>query len=103
MFIVIWKYEVRPKLSDAFVAAYAPDGEWANLFRRSDEFLGVELLEDDSPGGYTTIDRWRNEDAWRAFMNDHAAAYRDLDRRLDHLTITEQLVSRGPTIDRTHQ
>ena len=44
--IVVWEFQVKAECVPEFVGAYGPDGEWARLFRRSPEFLGVELLGD---------------------------------------------------------
>ena len=43
-YIVVWEFQVKKECQAEFVAAYGPDGDWARLFRRSPEFLGVELL-----------------------------------------------------------
>ena len=43
-YIVVWEFQVKAECEAEFVAAYGPDGEWARLFRRSPEFLGIELL-----------------------------------------------------------
>ncbi len=43
-YIVVWEFQVKTECEAEFVAAYGPDGEWARLFMRSPEFLGVELL-----------------------------------------------------------
>ena len=57
VFVIIWRYVVRPELVDDFVAAYGPDGLWAELFNRSPEFIDVELVADDASAGFVTIDR----------------------------------------------
>jgi hypothetical protein len=98
VFVIIWRYEVQPSRAGEFVAAYGPDGEWARLFHHSSDFIGVDLVADDPPNSYVTIDRWQTEAAWHDFMDRHRSRYEQLDRRLDELTITEQLVSRGSTI-----
>lgn len=96
--MIIWAYEVQPSRTDEFIDAYGPDGEWARLFRRSPDFIGVELIANDMPNRYTTIDRWETETAWHDFMDQNGFIYREMDRRLDSLTTTERLISRGPTI-----
>ena len=72
MFIVVWQFEIAEEKIAAFEAAYSPEGAWAQLFRTSPEYRGTELLRDAYiPGTYFTIDRWRSEEAFRAFRKDH--------------------------------
>ena len=93
MFVVIWQFEIAEEEVVAFEAAYGPEGNWAQLFRRSPEYLGTELLKDAYvAGSYLTIDRWNSEEAFRAFRKDHDAAYEELDRACDSLTHKETRV-----------
>ncbi len=90
MFVVVWQFEIAEENVSAFEAAYGPEGSWARLFRSSPEYHGTELLRDAYiPGSYLTIDRWANEDAFRAFRRDHDAEYEQLDRSCDALTSRE--------------
>jgi len=93
MFVVVWRFEIAEEKVGEFEAAYGPEGNWAQLFRRSAEHLGNELLRDAyAPGAYLTIDRWVSEEAFRAFRKDHDAAYEELDRTCDALTEKETRV-----------
>jgi heme-degrading monooxygenase HmoA len=93
MFVVVWQFEIAEEKMAAFEAAYGPEGDWARLFRSSPEYLGTELLRDAYiSGSYLTIDRWRSEDAFRAFRKDHDGAYEELDRACDALTQKETRV-----------
>ena len=90
MFVVVWQFEIAEEKIAAFEAAYGPDGRWARLFRSSSDYLGTELLRDAYiPGLYLTIDRWHNEEAFRAFRKNHDEAYESLDRACDLLTAKE--------------
>ena len=90
MFVVIWQFEVAQNKIAEFEAAYGADGAWAKLFRTSPHYLGTELLRDAYiPGSYVTIDRWKNEEAFRAFRRQHDHAYEVLDRACDALTSRE--------------
>jgi heme-degrading monooxygenase HmoA len=90
MFVVIWQFEIAEEKIAGFEAAYGAEGAWAQLFRTSPDYLGTELLHDAYiPGNYLTIDRWSNEDAFRAFRKDHDADYESLDRACDALTSHE--------------
>ena len=95
MFVIVWKYAVRPEAVDDFRAVYGPDGDWARLFRRSPGFLGVELIADERDHSFLTIDRWVSETAFAAFMDAERDGYEILDHGLAALTESEQLVFRG--------
>jgi hypothetical protein len=44
MYVVLWRFRPREGRQSEFERAYGPSGEWALLFRRSDGYLGTELL-----------------------------------------------------------
>lgn len=93
MYVIIWRYRVDPAERAKFEKAYGPQGEWAKFFSASPDYLGTELLADDErPGEYVTIDRWRSEEACSGFLADHEADYDRLDRRFQALTLTENRV-----------
>ena len=93
MFVVVWQFEIAEEKVAAFETAYGPEGNWAQLFRRSPEYRGTELLRDAYvAGAYLTIDRWTSEEAFRAFRKDSDAAYEELDRACDALTEKETRV-----------
>jgi hypothetical protein len=83
----IWEYEVPPSQEAAFLAHYAPDGTWVELFRRSSEYLATELYRDRlRPERFLTIDHWRTEAAFRDFRRRYAAEFEALDSRCARLT-----------------
>ncbi|HMQ94861.1 MAG TPA: antibiotic biosynthesis monooxygenase [Amaricoccus sp.] len=93
MHVIIWAYEVSDSQRACFEEAYGAKGDWAELFRRADGYLGTELLRDDQdPSRYFTIDRWRKEADRERFMSDWGAAYRDLDKQCEAFTTGETLV-----------
>jgi len=90
MFVVVWQFEIAEEKIPAFEASYGPEGNWAQLFRSSPDYLGTELLRDAHiTGSYLTIDRWASDEAFRSFRKDHDAAYEELDRSCDALTSRE--------------
>lgn len=90
MFVVVWQFEIAEEKTAAFEAAYEPEGSWAQLFRKSPEYRGTELLRNAYvPSNYLTIDRWASEEAFRAFRKSHDADYETLDRACDALTTRE--------------
>ena len=93
MFVVVWQFEIAEEKVAAFERAYGPEGSWAQLFRKSPEYLGTELLRDAYVSGvYLTIDRWANEEGFRNFRKQNDAAYEELDRACDALTEKETRV-----------
>ena len=96
--IVVWEFQVKAGCEAEFIAAYGPDGEWARLFRRSQEFLGVELLGSvGNAGRFFTLDHWCSASAMDAFMSANATAYDVLDRRFTSLTVWERRIGGFPS------
>lgn len=83
-YVIVWTYDVPPAVADGFVAAYGPDGDWAQLFAKGAGFIGVELYRDGD--SFLTIDRWLSEEAFHAFQADFGEQYRALDAKLAHLS-----------------
>ena len=89
MLAILWRYQVRPEALAAFDRAYGPDGDWALLFGRAEGYLGTELYR--GPGGARlTIDRWRGEADFDAFMSAHRVDYEALDRATEGWTLEER-------------
>ena len=101
---MVWQFSLSSEHELAFRDAYSPDGAWAELFSRADGYLGTELVQGESPGCYTTIDRWTGRQAYDRFMGEFAAEYARLDKSFAEITESETLVvrgeiSRGPSSD----
>jgi heme-degrading monooxygenase HmoA len=83
----IWEYEVPPSQEAEFLAHYAPDGTWVELFRRSVGHLATELYRDRRrPERFVTIDHWSTEAAFREFRSKFATEFDALDRQCARLT-----------------
>ena len=96
MYLILWQFEVAPEKRAEFVRCYSSDGDWAQLFSRSVEWQGTELLvvEGDARS-FFTIDRWTTPGAWERFKAIHAADYDALDRKCEGLTLSEQRIGAG--------
>jgi heme-degrading monooxygenase HmoA len=82
VYAIVFEYRVPPGGIDRFERAYGADGGWAAFFRRSDAYLGTDLYRHaDVSGRYVLVDRWVSEDAYRSFLEEHAAEFDELDRR----------------------
>jgi hypothetical protein len=96
-YIVVWEFQVKAECEAEFVAAYGPDGEWARLFRRSPEFLGVELLGSvRNSARFFTLDQWTSAAEMDGFLAANATAYDVLDRRFSSLTVWERRIGGFP-------
>jgi heme-degrading monooxygenase HmoA len=86
----VWRYRVAEPQRAEFERRYGADGDWAQLFRLADGYLGTQLLRDPlAPGTYLTLDRWRSAADFQAFQGRFGAQYAALDRACDALTREE--------------
>ena len=96
-YLVVREFQVKREREAEFMAAYGPDGEWARLFRRSPEFLGLELVESvGSPRRFMTFDHWASANGFEAFCVANAIAYESLNQRLQGLTEWERRIGGFP-------
>jgi heme-degrading monooxygenase HmoA len=86
-YVIVWTYDVPLHATDHFIAAYGPDGDWAQLFAKGAGFLGVELYREGQT--FLTLDRWLSEAAFNAFQAAFGAHYQALDTKLAHLTSSQ--------------
>jgi hypothetical protein len=78
----IWEFQVKSDALAKFEAIYGPEGDWAQLFRRSPEYRGTVLVRDaDRRGRYLTIDHWISREALQQFKRDYHADYAALDQK----------------------
>lgn len=92
-FIYIWEYRVRDEDRERFHRHYGPEGSWVRLFRQADGYVNTMLyhdLEDDQR--FVTVDQWRSEAAFRAFRERFSAAFDELDRVGETLTLDERCI-----------
>ena len=91
MIALIWRYEVKDEARAAFEATYGPTGAWAQLFARHGGFRGTELFRADD-GSYLTLDVWRSQEDFDAFMAEHKIDYDALDRGTEDWTRSEHRI-----------
>lgn len=72
----------RPGKEVEFESIYGPDGEWAQLFRRSPNDVRTDLLRELPSGRYVTLDLWTSQAAHVQFKLEPAADYREIDDKL---------------------
>ena len=90
MHIIIWKLMVREERIQQFKAASGCNGDWANLFRRAEGYLGTELLRSaDEPNIFLTVDRWPSAACFETFQRQYGAEYKTLDTKFEGYTLAE--------------
>jgi heme-degrading monooxygenase HmoA len=90
LYVVLWRFRSLVGRESEFEQAHGPSGEWTQLFRRGDGYLGTELLRrSDDPREYLAIDRWASRVAYEAFRARWSSEYRRLDGLLGELTEEE--------------
>ena len=88
--VVIWEFRVREGREAEFGNVYGPTGEWCELFKEGDGYLGTELYRDEiTPSRYLTMDRWVSSGAYEAFKQNHLKAYEAMDGRSEQMTEAE--------------
>jgi quinol monooxygenase YgiN len=86
-YVCVWEFHVSPAREKEFVALYGPSGEWAQLFRQAEGYIETLLLRDQQvPGRFLTVDRWRSQRAHDMFLASFGWEYEALDRRCASLT-----------------
>ena len=100
MYVILWRYRARRGSEREFEKAYAPNGVWAEFFRKRDGFVGTELFQ-GANGTYVTIDRWDSKDSFETFARKHRDEYRQIDMRCDALTEEEIRLGDYTSIERS--
>jgi len=90
MHVILWEFTIKPEKQQAFLDVYGPEGNWAQLFRRAEGYLGTELLQSDQPATFITIDRWDHVADFERFKDRFKSEYQQLDARFEQLTVSER-------------
>lgn len=94
MFVRVWQYQVQVGREAEFASVYADDGPWAQLFARSDGFLGTELFRSVAdPRTFLTVDRFTREEDFSRLLEQHGDGYAELDEAAALLTVSEQEIA----------
>jgi len=99
MFIIIWEYVIAESHKSEFEKIYGPKGDWAQLFKSGNGYLGTALLRDlKNPKHYVTIDRWISSTAFDSFHEQFRLDYEALDAHCEHITEREIPLGRSNLI-----
>lgn len=93
MVCYIWEYNVLEDQVDAFKKAYKTNGDWCQLFIKSDAYIQSEFYSDkNNPCRFVTIDIWKSSEDFAAFKKAHKKDYEALDFRCEDLCDIEVFV-----------
>jgi heme-degrading monooxygenase HmoA len=93
MFIVVWKFLVKPQHEIDFVRVYGESGDWVELFRKAPGYIRSELHCDvDTKHQYLTIDRWESEADYKKFRSVWASQYQAIDSKCEDWTQSETAI-----------
>jgi heme-degrading monooxygenase HmoA len=91
MHVIIWEFTVREESIQQFISACGTNGDWANLFRRGEGYLGSELLRSSHDRNtFLTVDRWESATCFEIFQERFGAEYRKLDTEFEAYTSSER-------------
>ncbi len=90
IFVYVWEYVVKEEAQADFERIYGPQGDWVQLFRKGEGYLGTKLHQDVANGRrYLTTDYWVSPVARDAFRQQFAQEFKELDQLCDALTEKE--------------
>lgn len=91
VYVRIWEFQAQPGKEDEFERIYGPDGEWVDLFRKSEYFLRTDLYRDiETDGRYVTVDYFASQPGFQAFLREFREEYDALDRRCEAVCASEK-------------
>lgn len=94
-YVIVWMYDVHAEYQMQFAEAYATNGAWTQLFRRSADYVGTQLGHDEShPQRYIIVDYWTSSEVYHSFLKEYKTEYQDLDAQCDGWTLNETLVGK---------
>jgi quinol monooxygenase YgiN len=87
---IVWIFETLPDRLADFEKAYGVNGQWVQLFRRGEGYVETDLLRDsETPNRFLVFDKWRDLASFESFRRQYQAAYDELDRQCEELTLVE--------------
>lgn len=93
MYLVHWKYKVKPEETRHFEHEYGPDGTWSAFFSKSKDYLGSDLYKSEAETGtYMLIDKWKDKDSYEHFKQLNENTYIWLSLKFEHLYELEEKV-----------
>ncbi|HEX5171586.1 MAG TPA: antibiotic biosynthesis monooxygenase [Cyclobacteriaceae bacterium] len=88
MYVVVWKYKVRPADRIQFEAEYGHGGAWVSLFRGSKGYVGSKLYA-GTDNHYLLIDAWDTRKSYENFLEAKQVQYQHLSDQFKYLYAEE--------------
>ncbi len=93
MYVIVWRYEIKPGVAEEFEQAYGPRGVWFEFFQKGEGYAGTQLLKDsEKANGYVTLDYWDSQKQFDEFSQLHSQEYRTIDQQCERFTIHEERI-----------
>ena len=93
MYIIVWKYTIKPEFRDRFELEYGSEGKWSKLFRESKSYRGSHLHRDVmNPNVYLLIDTWTDKNAYDNFKRVNSLGYEEQSKNFEYLYENEELI-----------
>jgi len=90
MVTIIWEYVVKTDYIVEFEKIYAPDGKWAELFKKGKGFVRTKLIHQlEQPQLFLTVDEWETMKDYKTFLSQWKEEYEALDKQCERLTERE--------------
>ena len=88
-----WRFTIDPVRRSAFLAAYNPKGEWAQLFSRDPSYIKTLFFHDiEHENQYMTIDYWKSKADRDFFRERYSVEFDSLDSRCEAFTREEKFL-----------
>lgn len=84
MYVVVWKYKVRPSDRAEFEAEYGQGGTWISFFRGSNGYVGSKLYS-GRDNCYLLIDAWDSRESYQSFIEAKKPDYQRLSDHFSYL------------------
>lgn len=92
-FTYIWEYTIDPARQAEFLAAYKPNGGWAQLMSRHPGYLGTKLLRDvENENRFVTVDHWASKSDRDSFRKEFSSEFDRLDQECEQFTVRETFI-----------
>ena len=91
MFIIVWKYKIKPDNRVLFESEYGKKGAWSRFFKRSKDYSGSELYNSQEGNDiYLLMDSWFDKKSYDNFINEQKNGYERLSLKFENLYETEE-------------
>ena len=84
MYVVVWKYKVKPTDRSRFESEYGQGGTWVSFFRGSNGYVGSKLYA-GRDNHYLLIDAWDSRESYLHFTETNQPDYQRLSDHFSYL------------------